>query len=146
MPLPDAWVDRIFDKLALTYGRAFLNRWQGMDMAAVKSDWAYELRGFSDQPKAIAYALQNLPADKPPTVLEFRTVARAMPVEAPIVLDAPAARPEIVAAELAKIPLAETKKITKQWAEKILERQRQGDKTLAFISTKYARQALGIEP
>ena len=69
MSLPSPWVDRIFDKLTLTYGQAFLRRWQDIDMGAVKSDWAHELAGFAQHPRAIAWALDNLYPEKPPTVL-----------------------------------------------------------------------------
>ena len=81
MSLPASWFDRIFDKLALTYGQSFLRRWQDIDLNAVKSDWSHELSGFDKHPKAIAWALQNLPLDHPPTVLEFRAIARKAPDE-----------------------------------------------------------------
>lgn len=103
MSLPALWVDRIFDKLTLTYGQAFLRRWQDIDMNAVKSDWSHELSGFDQHPKAIAWALQNLPPEKPPTVLEFRALARKSPDEtAPQIEHSPAGKARI-AAELAKL-------------------------------------------
>jgi hypothetical protein len=77
--LPDAWIDRIFDKLALTYGRAWAAKWDGLDVGAVKTNWANELAGLEAQPEAIRYGLMNLPADRPPTVLEFRAIARRCP-------------------------------------------------------------------
>lgn len=77
MSLPDAWVDRIFDKLTLVYGHQFLSRWDGLDLAKVKVDWAHELRGFAQNAGAIAYGLANLPPAKPPTVLEFRGICNS---------------------------------------------------------------------
>lgn len=74
MSLPEAWVDRIFDKLTLVYGHQFLARWDGMPIADVKANWAQELSRFQQNPSALAYALENLPASKPPTVLEFRAI------------------------------------------------------------------------
>jgi hypothetical protein len=74
MSLPEAWVDRIFEKLSLVYGHQFLSRWDGMAMADVKADWAHELRGFQQNPRAISYGLEHLPAGRPPTVLEFRAI------------------------------------------------------------------------
>lgn len=79
MPLPQPWIDRLFEKLTLVYGRQFLDRWQGIDLAAVKADWAQELEGFEQHPEMIAYALEHLPPDRPPTVLQFRALARMMP-------------------------------------------------------------------
>ena len=80
MSLPLPWVDRIFEKLTLVYGQAFLARWRDLDLDAVKADWAHELDGFERHPKAIAHALQALPPEKPPTVLQFRELARRAPL------------------------------------------------------------------
>ena len=79
MSLPPSWVDRLFEKLTLVYGRTFLDRWRDIDIAAVKADWANELASFADHPDMLAYALQHLPPDQPPTVLQFRQIARKMP-------------------------------------------------------------------
>lgn len=103
MSLPDAWVDRIFDKLTLVYGHQFLSRWDGLPLDPVKADWAHELRGFAQNPPAIAYALEHLPPAKPPTVLEFRalcssTHAPARP-EPLLVLGNRAKTPQELAAE-----------------------------------------------
>jgi len=65
MSLPLPWVDRIFDKMTLTYGQHFLNRWRDLDLNAVKSDWMYELSGFEKAPHAIAFGLSNLPETAP---------------------------------------------------------------------------------
>jgi len=77
MSLPETWVDRIFTKLSLVYGHQFLSRWDGLALADVKADWAHELRGFAQNPNAIAYALEHLPPGKPPTVLEFRAICNS---------------------------------------------------------------------
>lgn len=126
MSLPLAWVDRIFDKLTLTYGQQFLNRWRDLDMNAVKSDWMHELSGFEKAPHAIAHALSNLP-DAPPTVLQFRALARLAPAAELQALPEPKADPERLKAELAKLaPLREklaqaVKPLDcKQWARDIL--------------------------
>jgi hypothetical protein len=72
MSLPEAWVDRIFERLTVVYGHQFLARWDGLELTEVKANWAYELRGFAQNPSALWYGLEHLPAAKPPTVLEFR--------------------------------------------------------------------------
>jgi hypothetical protein len=96
MTMPLAWVDRIFDKLTLTYGQQFLGRWRDVDMNSVKSDWLHELSGFERSPESIQYALQNLP-DSPPTVIQFRALCRSAPRKETLELPPPKADPEIVA-------------------------------------------------
>jgi hypothetical protein len=89
MSLPDAWIEKIFDKLTLVYGHQFLSRWDGIELAEVKADWAHELRCFAQSPQVIAYGLENLPPTKPPTVLEFRAICsspHAPRVERPLAL------------------------------------------------------------
>jgi hypothetical protein len=132
MSLPTPWVDRIFDKLTLVYGQAFLRRWQDIDINAVKSDWAHELSGFAQHPRAIAYALENLPADKPPTVLEFRNMARRVPAAEVPRLESPKADPERIAAELRKLaPIRQGRPDNIDrlaWAKAIVERSQAGGK------------------
>jgi hypothetical protein len=146
MSLPALWVDRIFDKLTLTYGQAFLRRWQDIDMNAVKSDWSHELSGFDQHPKAIAWALQNLPPEKPPTVLEFRAIARKSPDEQlPQIEHSPAGKAR-VAAELAK--LGHVKKTPlmgkdcRAWARAIVARHEAGEK-ITRTQLAMAKDALG---
>lgn len=109
MPLHASWVDRIFTKLTLVYGRDFLNRWSDIDINAVKADWAHELDGFERHPEAIAHALKCLPPGKPPTVLEFRELARRCPLPEFKALPAPAVDREKVSKYLAQARAALTK-------------------------------------
>jgi len=88
MSLQDSWVDRIFTKLSMTYGRDFLSRWEGLELDDVKADWADELGGLSPTPDRIRYALENLPL-KAPTVIEFRALAFSMPIVSMPALQAP---------------------------------------------------------
>jgi len=94
MSLPAAWVDRIFQKLTLTYGRDFTGRWEGFNVDEVKADWAHELAGYVNNPDAIKHALENLPSDKPPTVLQFRDAARKAPIKDRPMLPPPPMDPE----------------------------------------------------
>lgn len=100
MSLPDPWVEKIFTKLSLVYGRAFLSQYEGMDLLAVKADWAHELAGFENMPEAIAYALKHLPMDRPPNVLQFRALCRKVPEPVFKALPAPKADREKVRAML----------------------------------------------
>lgn len=144
MSLPTPWVDRIFDKLTLVYGQDFLRRWADIDLNAVKSDWAHELSGFQQAPRAIAWALQNLPAGKAPTVLEFKFLARRSPPEELPKLDRPPADPDRVAAELAKLePLKEkVLRSNTDWAERIVARANAGER-ISPLPLRMAREALG---
>lgn len=145
MSLPLPWVDKIFLKLTLIYGRDFIGRWEGLEIADVKTDWGHELSGFENWPEAIAHALANCPPGKPPTVIEFRDLARKAPRAKVAELPAPAANPERVAAELAKLaPLKMTAKSPtdhKAWAKAIIRRHDAGEK-LTVTVLRFAREAL----
>jgi hypothetical protein len=102
-PLPASWVDRIFEKLTLTYGQRFTGMWQGVDMADVKADWALELAGFDEKPHCIRFALQNLPEQYPTNALEFRAIARRAPAPQFDALPPPPANPGRMRAILAAV-------------------------------------------
>jgi hypothetical protein len=143
MSLPTAWVDRIFDKLTLIYGQAFLRRWTDIDLNSVKSDWAHELSGFQQHPKAIAWALQNLPVD-PPTVLQFKFLARRAPPDELPRLEAPKADPRRIAEELAKLAPVLAKPVGRpntDWAKRILDRAEAGER-ISPTTLRMAREAM----
>lgn len=127
MSLPETWTNKIFDKMTLIYGRDFAARWEGMQIADVKADWSHELSGYENRPKAISWALQNLPVGKPPTVLEFRKLANTLPQEATVFLDAPRADPARVQHELSKLSAAPAKTDGREWARRIISRKEQGE-------------------
>lgn len=148
MSLPLQWVDKIFLKLTLIYGRDFIGRWEGLEIADVKTDWGHELSGFENWPEAIAHALATCPPGKPPTVIEFRELARKAPRAKVPALPEPAASPERVAAELAKLePIrraAQSPVIDhKAWAKRLMERHESGE-VLNMTVLRFAREALGI--
>ena len=97
MSVPSAWIDRIFEKLTLVYGAEFLNRWKGVPLEEVKADWGCELDGLENRPEAIKYALEHLPTDKAPTVLQFRELTRRAPEKQAIALPPPEVNPAAVA-------------------------------------------------
>ena len=146
MSLPLPWVDRIFEKLTLVYGHAFLVRWRDVDMDAVKHDWAAELDGFQQNPQAIAFALQNLESEKPPTVLMFRAIALRSPQPDALRLPEPKADPARVAAELGKLGhlrMVAPFRDDKAWAKKIIDRHAQGAK-IGIYALKAAREVVGM--
>lgn len=91
--LPLAWVEKVFRKLTVVYGRDFMARWEGQEISDVIEDWAEELSGFVNWPEAIAWALKNLPDSKPPTVLEFRALCFKAPKPERLALPEPVADP-----------------------------------------------------
>ena len=139
MSMPAAWTDSIFTKLTLIYGRDFTGRWEGMNICDIKTDWSHELAGYENRPKSIAWALQNLPTGKPPTVLEFRKLCNTLPQEATVFLDAPKADPVRVKAELAKLSPLPAKTDGREWARRIISRKAAGE----FISPFALKQAQG---
>lgn len=112
-------------------------------MNAVKSDWGHELAGFANHPKAIAWALQNLP-EKAPTVLSFKFLARRAPPDELPKLEAPKADPTRVAEELAKLaPLkqAPSMRPNADWAYRIVGRHKEGEK-FAPLVLRMAREVV----
>jgi len=146
--IPMPWVDKIFLKLTLVYGREFAGRWEGLTIADVKTDWGHELAGFEAWPEAIAHALANLPHGKPPTVLEFRELARKAPRKALVELPGPAADPARMAAELAKMAEMTGRRPAavlngRAWAEQLLSRHKAGE-VLRPVQVRFAHEALGL--
>lgn len=145
MSLPLQAVDRLFDRLTATYGRDFLTRYEGLDVNAVKAVWGHELSGFSSNLHAIAWALENLPA-KAPNAIEFRFLCRLAPTPQVQRLTEPAANPDRVRAELAKlgeVVKGEPERANKDWARRILARCESGDR-VASACVRMAKQALGL--
>ena len=92
MALPESWIEELFTRLAIRYGVAFQRQYADMKVEAVKADWAKVLAGFSR--RDIAYALEHLPADKPPTAMVMRDLCRRAPSPNLAALPAPEVRPE----------------------------------------------------
>lgn len=149
MSLPLPWVDKIFEQLTLTYGQQFLGRWRDVDLNAVKSDWASQLSGLQGFPKGIAYALENLDAEKPPTVLMFKALALRAPRPDLPRLDEPKADPARVAAEFAKLaPMRDTLKNAPagrlDWARALKAKDEMSPKLVTSTVRKMYQDALKV--
>ena len=132
MTLPIAAVERLFDRLSMTYGTEFKNKWTGMPLNEIKTHWAYELSQFADNLNAIGWALQNLP-DRCPNLIEFKSLCKQAPRPTTIALDAPKVPIEVVDTEISKIiaSLVKTPESTgdhKRWARRLKERHEKGEK------------------
>lgn len=127
MALSSRWIDALFARLLLRYGAAWLRMWEGLDIEAVKADWASELGPLEAHPDAIKYALEHLPTDRPPqTVAAFRELCISRPD--PTVKTLPAPRggiPPSVAEKLAAIGKGQAK--PNAWAYELQEREKAGE-------------------
>lgn len=144
-------VDHIFDRLMATYGNDFMRRWEGQDALAIKACWAHELAGYAgdrERMLPIAWALENLP-EKPPNVIEFRSLCRRAPPPDMPRLPEPKADPQRLAAELAKLAplkaavLRDGPPYPMGWARRLLERHERGEKVSAY-PLRCAREVLGV--
>jgi hypothetical protein len=133
MSLQTQVIDRLFARLTLTYGRAFMLQWEGLPVNDVKSTWAHELAEFRSRLDPIAWALENLP-ERCPNVIAFRNLARSAPrpADAPA-LPEPPADPARLSAELAKLAPVRSAMVAsmhntdpKAWARRIVERSKAG--------------------
>jgi hypothetical protein len=144
-PTPDLLaraVDRLFQRLAATYGAAWDRSLGAAPIADVRTVWARELAGFAGRLDALAWALDHLP-ERCPNVIEFRAIARSAPAPETPRLEAPKADPARVAAEVAKARAAPVERPDpKDWARRILARHAAGEK-LYPVSVALARAALG---
>jgi hypothetical protein len=73
--LPEAWVERLFERMLLTYGRKFTDQWAAADTDALTAHWSQELAGFGgDELSRGLAALET--RDWPPTLPEFKRMCR----------------------------------------------------------------------
>jgi hypothetical protein len=134
-------VNRIFERLATTYGRDFAARWEGLDQNAVKSSWAYELAGFANSLDSIAWAVENLP-ERAPNVIEFRNLCRRAPAKEAPRLESPKFDPAIAAMVFDGLKAKPVGKFDhKAWAPRIIERHKAGAKISPTV-LKMARDCI----
>ena len=82
--------------------------------------------------------------DKPPTVLEFRAMARRAPADEVPRLPTPKADPERIAAELAKLaPLRKRSYVEgRDWARRILEKHEAKARNDSYFTINMAREVM----
>ena len=132
MALPTKAVERLFEKLQLTYGTEFTNKWGELNSMELMTNWAFELAQFADNLNAIGWALQNLP-NRCPNLIEFKNLCKQAPRLEYKALDAPKAPFNVVDTEISKIiaSLVKTPESTgdhKRWARRLKERHEKGEK------------------
>lgn len=73
--LPQAWVEKLFERMLLDYGKKFTDQWGAADTDMLIAHWARELAGYSRvELKRGVDALAN--RDWPPTLPEFKKLCR----------------------------------------------------------------------
>lgn len=144
MSLPKQFVERIFARMLVRYGAAWLRMWEGVDLELVKEDWSHELGGFERNTNAIKHALEHLPPGKPPNVSEFRDICLRAPVISQPALPGP--KPdlerakELIASAFSRAQVPHGK----EWAMRLMRRVANGER-LPSAHVRMARQALGEE-
>lgn len=140
MSFPLSWVDSLFNKFAVLYGNKFSSQYAGADMDEVRREWVRQLDGFERHKEALVYAVQHLPADWPPTVLEFKELLRRAPAPEAPALPAPKADPARVAEALSQMARPEPQG-PKAWAHRLIEKHERGAYVPA-LNLRMAREAL----
>ncbi len=153
MSLSTTAIDRLFERLTLTYGRRFLDQWDMLgddDIVKLKTLWAHELSAYSSRLYAIAWALENLPP-RPPNLIEFKTLCHTAPRPPEQALPEPKADPDRVKEELAKLGHIRSEIPTGnrgvEWAISKVKSYRMGERVNP-TTLRFAREALasrGIE-
>ena len=140
-------VERIFERLAATYGAAWDRSIGQSPIRDVMTVWEHELSGFLQSRKAmmaIAWALENL-LERCPNAIEFKNLCRRAPLIQDVALPAPAAEPSRVAAEFAKFATFRNpaKVDDKAWADRIIDSHASGHKVSVGVlrMAKSARRA-----
>ena len=146
MALPNAWIDRLFDRLAAIYGKHWIDLWADVPMADVKDAWAEGLRGCDgDQIKAgLNHAMLNLKF--PPTLPEFVTLCHAFrkavePV--PQLAGPPASADQVARVTALAGTVGKPKEDSRKWARRIMERQKSGDYPYVY-GLQCAKEAIGL--
>ena len=115
-------IDRLFAKLSVRYGDAFLRQWSGGNPELVKADWAEVLDGVDD--RSIVYALRYLPAS-PPNAIAFREICRRAPEPEQARIAGPTVRPDPARVRQLIASVSEAKRDGLTAAERIAARLRQ---------------------
>ena len=129
--LPKAWIEKIFTRLLVRYMSAWTNMLAGFDkngIEMVKQDWARELAHM--RPDAIAYCLDNLPADGPPkNVKAFMEIARSRPPKPEyLAIDRSVkADPQRLARELQRVVDGAASRDPMAWAADLQQRAERGE-------------------
>lgn len=139
-PLDSRRVERIHTRMLARYGTRWTGLWNGIDPDLIRADWASELAGISDA--ALTYALEHLPADKPPTSTQFRHLCLSYRAEV-VALPAPEVDPQVARAVLQAFQRPKGHG-PKAWAWDLKASEEAGRK-LGAVQRRFWREALQHE-
>lgn len=146
--LPSAWIDRLFERFAVMYGRHWFDLWAGVEIDSVKAAWREDLAFASGEQirKALDHCRGNnkFPPTLPEFVGLFRAFAPAMDTSRALPDYLRAEMDPLVRAEIARFLNPERKRDPKDWAREILRLHAEG-RYPHHIGLVNARRALGIE-
>ena len=122
-------VEAAFTKFALVYGAPRIEAfYRSQDMATVKAHWCHELRGFTSLD--VAYALEHLPPEGIPNVLQFKALCQHRPLPGLDKLVEPkadTARVRAVAEELKRVQASiKSGAMARGWVQALEAKQAQG--------------------
>ena len=139
-------IDRLFERLSLTYGNAWDNSLGTAPLNEIKTFWMNQLSGFMQSKESmmsISWALNHLP-ERPPNLIQFKNLCYQAPAVEKPQLPSPPADPERVKQELAKLgAMNKPKSDPKDWARKILGDYAAGVKKSPTV-VQMARDALKV--
>lgn len=135
-------IDRVFARLLVRYGAQWLRQWEGVDMDAVKAEWANELGVYANNLNAIGYGLDNLPVDFPPNVSQFKALCNRRPDAVVPALPAPPVNLQAASDALSAFRSAD-KDTQFEWMAKLDRDVRAGNASPARIAHHRAATANG---
>lgn len=140
------WIDSLFAHLAAIYGARFTNQWPPGAVDSVRDEWAKILAPFENKPEAMQYALDNLPSDHVPMVLEIRDLCRqqAKPVSRRR-LPAMTEEERAHALDILKAWDKPGRQDARDWARKLRAREMAGERLTLFQRNAW-REALHAPP
>lgn len=136
-------IERLFKRLAATYGARWDASLGSTPIADVKTVWAHELSGFAGSLHRIAWALENLP-ERCPNPIEFKNLCRQSPsLEVPA-LPMPVVNPEIAAKVLGGLRAYDISSVdNRAWAKAILRDVENGIRRTPTV-VRMAKDAMGV--
>lgn len=74
-PLPESWVEQLFERMLFDYGKKFTDQWGAADMDKLIAHWSTELAGYrgAELDRGVAAMAGR---DWPPTLPEFKRLCR----------------------------------------------------------------------
>ena len=73
--LPASWINALFEKMSMSYGKKFSDQWGAVDPAKMADFWAIELAGYTG-PELSRGVVEMGSKDWPPSLPEFKRMCR----------------------------------------------------------------------